>query len=81
MEHKVNAGKYQWLQMLGIKLSGVAVFGVFLMLAMVTVMTGPSAEPAVREEKAWPVSVMNASPHSIPPRAGHLWQTGGQAIC
>jgi hypothetical protein len=67
MEQILNAKQYSWSQVLGFKLSAVAVFGVFLMLAVATVMTGPSAEPAVREEKASPVSVMSASPRSIPP--------------
>lgn len=67
MEQSENMKRNNWLRVLGVKLTGVAVFGVFLMLAMVTVMTGPIAEPVIREEKAWPVSVMSASPRSAPP--------------
>ncbi len=57
----------KWLGPIVAKLAGVAIFAVFLMLATMIVMTGPSAEPAARQEKAWPVSVMSATPHTIPP--------------
>lgn len=56
-----------WLNALGTKLIGVAVFSVFLLLATVVVITGPQAEPAPKVEKSWPVSVISAMPHSIPP--------------
>jgi len=67
MEQNIHVKQDKWLKMRGIKLSGIAVFGVFLLLAVLTVVTGPSAEPAVRQEKAWPVSVISVSPLSAPP--------------
>jgi HlyD family secretion protein len=57
----------QALRRLGAKLSGVAIFGVFVGLATLTVISGPQAEPAQRQEKIWPVSVMSVHPETIPP--------------
>lgn len=49
------------------RLLGVAIFGVFLLLATTVMMTGPQAEPQTRTEKSWPVSVTSADPNTLAP--------------
>lgn len=48
-------------------LIGPAILLGALVLAMLIVVTGPSSVPEVREEKAWPVSVITASPATLSP--------------
>lgn len=49
------------------RLLGATIVGGALLLAVLIVSLGPSAEPAVRTEKAWPVSTMAADPRRLQP--------------
>ncbi|MCB1646913.1 MAG: HlyD family efflux transporter periplasmic adaptor subunit, partial [Pseudomonadales bacterium] len=49
------------------RLLGTAVFLIFVLLSSLVVVTGPQAEPEQRQEKAWPVSTMEAIPDSVAP--------------
>lgn len=52
---------------LGAKSAGLLVFGMFLMLSMLVVATGPKAEPVERAEREWPVSYREVSPVAMSP--------------
>lgn len=51
----------------GSKAAGVLVLGVFIMLSVLMVATGPKAEPAPRVEREWPVSYSIVTPAPVSP--------------
>lgn len=55
------------LKKLGKKFTGLLLLVLSLFLGFIMVATGPSAEPLEKTERAWPVSVMTATPTSLPP--------------
>ncbi len=55
------------LKTLGKKFTGLLLVLLSLFVGFIMVSTGPSAEPLEKTERAWPVSVMTASPSDLPP--------------
>ncbi len=55
------------LKMLSKKFTGLLLLALSLFLGFIMVVTGPSAEPLEKVERAWPVSVITATPSSLPP--------------
>lgn len=51
----------------GAKSAGVLVFGVFVILSILMVATGPKAEPAERVERDWPVFYSVVTPAPVSP--------------
>jgi HlyD family secretion protein len=51
----------------GSKAAGVLVLGVFIILSILMVATGPKAEPAPRIEREWPVSYSIVTPVPVSP--------------
>lgn len=49
------------------KLLGITILSLSVVLAILIVVTGPEAEPQMRTEKAWPVSVLVAEPEEKEP--------------
>ncbi|MEX0739134.1 MAG: HlyD family efflux transporter periplasmic adaptor subunit [Pseudohongiella sp.] len=52
---------------LGGKAAGLLIFGIFLMLSMLVIATGPEAAPTERAEREWPVSYREVTPVSMAP--------------
>lgn len=57
----------QPLKTIGRKFTGILLLAFSLFLGFIMVVTGPSAEPLEKVERAWPVSVMTAAPAGLPP--------------
>lgn len=55
------------LKKLGKKFTGLLFLVLSLFLGFIMVATGPSAEPLEKTERAWPVTVMTATPADLPP--------------
>ncbi|MEX0962832.1 MAG: HlyD family efflux transporter periplasmic adaptor subunit [Pseudohongiellaceae bacterium] len=55
------------LRKLGKKFTGILFLILSLFFGFIMVATGPSAEPLKRAERAWPISVMTATPVALPP--------------
>lgn len=55
------------LTRLGKKFTGLLLLVLSLFLGFIMVATGPSAEPLEKTERAWPISVITATPVDLPP--------------
>lgn len=59
--------KYRIMRSIGRHSIGLFIFAGFVSLAMLLVATGPSAAPGERNERAWPISTMEARPDAMSP--------------
>lgn len=55
------------LTKLGRKFTGLLLLLISLFFGFIMVVTGPSAEPLEKSERAWPVTVIPATPADLPP--------------
>lgn len=55
------------LKNLGKKFTGLLLLLLSLFVGFIMIATGPSAEPLEKTERAWPVSVITATPSDLPP--------------
>lgn len=55
------------LRRLGKKFTGLLLLVLSLFFGFIMIATGPSAEPLEKAERAWPITVLTASPVDLPP--------------